>query len=105
LLLGQRDGAVDVSFGGRSLLHYAAGAGAVETVKALLRQGADPHFQDRGGHPRLYSVANVTKRASPRPAVPSLEVDKELNSDGVPTKIPTLEQGNRFGVDFEAVSD
>jgi hemoglobin len=45
-------------FAGRTLLHYAAGAGSVEVVEALLRQGTGPGIQDRGGHTPLYRVAN-----------------------------------------------
>jgi hypothetical protein len=45
-------------FGGRALIHYAAGAGSLEVVKALLRQGTDPDIQDAGGHTPLYRVAN-----------------------------------------------
>jgi len=46
------------SFGGRTLFHYAAGAGSMEVVEALLRQGSDPGIQDAGGHTPLYRVAN-----------------------------------------------
>lgn len=45
-------------FGGRTLIHYAAGAGSLHVVQALLRQGTDPGIQDAGGHTPLYRVAN-----------------------------------------------
>jgi truncated hemoglobin YjbI len=45
-------------FGGRTLLHYACGAGCVEVVAALLRMGVDPDIEDHGGHTPLYRVAN-----------------------------------------------
>jgi truncated hemoglobin YjbI len=45
-------------FGGRALLHYAAGAGCLEVVMALLRAGADPGLHDALGHTPLYRVAN-----------------------------------------------
>ncbi|WP_321475262.1 ankyrin repeat domain-containing protein [uncultured Paludibaculum sp.] len=45
-------------FGGKSLLHFAAGAGCVAVVEALLRLGTDPDELDRGGHTALYCVAN-----------------------------------------------
>jgi hypothetical protein len=45
-------------FGGRSLLHYAAGAGRLEIVTALLRYGAAPDMLDAGNHTPLYRVAN-----------------------------------------------
>jgi truncated hemoglobin YjbI len=45
-------------FGGRTLLHYAAGAGCLGVVASLLRQGANPDIQDNGGHTPLYRAAN-----------------------------------------------
>ena len=45
-------------FGGRTLLHYAAGAGCLEVVAVLLRLGTDAGVQDRGGHTALYAVTN-----------------------------------------------
>lgn len=45
-------------FGGRPLLHYAAGTGCLEVVAVLLRLGTDAGVQDRGGHTALYAVAN-----------------------------------------------
>ena len=52
------------SFGGRTLLHYAAGAGSMEVVAALLRQGSDAGIQDAGGHTPLYRVANECRWAT-----------------------------------------
>ena len=45
-------------FGGRTLLHYASGAGCLEVVSSLLEVGADPEMEDGGSHTPLYSVAN-----------------------------------------------
>jgi len=45
-------------FSGRTLLHFACGAGCLEAVALLLRLGTDPNSQDRGGHTPLYRVAN-----------------------------------------------
>lgn len=45
-------------FNGRSLLHFAGGAGCAQVVRLLLRRGADPNIEDRGGHTPLYRVAN-----------------------------------------------
>ncbi|MBZ5607072.1 MAG: ankyrin repeat domain-containing protein [Acidobacteriia bacterium] len=45
-------------FGGRTLLHYAAGAGCLELVALLLRHGTNPDIQDNGGHTPLYRAAN-----------------------------------------------
>ena len=45
-------------FAGKTLLHFASGAGCLEVVAALLRLGAPPNIQDSGGHTPLYCVAN-----------------------------------------------
>lgn len=45
-------------FSGRTLLHFASGAGCLEVVVLLLRLGTNPNIQDRGGHTPLYCVAN-----------------------------------------------
>jgi hemoglobin len=44
--------------GGRALLHYAAGAGCLPVVTAILRLGGDADLRDTGGHTPLYRVAN-----------------------------------------------
>jgi hypothetical protein len=44
--------------GGRALLHFAAGAGCLPVITALLRLGTDPDFRDAGDHTPLYRVAN-----------------------------------------------
>lgn len=46
------------SYGGRTLLHAAAGAGNLNGVELLLQFGAAPNVNDAGGHTPLYSVAN-----------------------------------------------
>jgi hemoglobin len=51
-------------YGGRTLIHYASGAGSLEVVEALLRQGTDPGIQDAGGHTPLYRVANECRARS-----------------------------------------
>ena len=45
-------------FAGRTLLHYASGAGCLELVTLLLRLGTDANIKDAGGHTPLYRVAN-----------------------------------------------
>lgn len=45
-------------FSGRTLLHFACGAGCVEAATLLLRLGTEADVPDRGGHTPLYSVAN-----------------------------------------------
>ena len=49
---------------GRTLLHFAAGAGSVEVVALLLRKGADPDIQDGGRHTPLYRAANECASAA-----------------------------------------
>jgi hemoglobin len=45
-------------FAGGTLLHFAAAACCSEVVALLLRLGAAPNIEGRGGHPPLYCVAN-----------------------------------------------
>lgn len=45
-------------FSGRTLVHFASGAGCLEVVALLLRLGTDPDILDHGGHTPLYAVAN-----------------------------------------------
>ena len=49
---------VRARFGGRSLLHLAAEAGSLATIKLLIELGADPNASSAGHHTPLYSVAN-----------------------------------------------
>ena len=41
-------------FSGRTLLHFASGAGCLEVIALLLRLGTGPNAQNRGGHTPLY---------------------------------------------------
>ncbi len=50
-------------YGGRTLLHDAAGKGSLITVEQLLRLGADPNVLSTGGHTPLYSLANECRVA------------------------------------------
>jgi len=45
-------------YGGRTLLHSAAGIGNLRTVQLLLRLGADPNVLDGGNHTPLYYAGN-----------------------------------------------
>jgi ankyrin repeat protein len=45
-------------FAGRTLLHFASGAGCLRVVESLLRLGADANARDGGSHTPLYRVAN-----------------------------------------------
>lgn len=55
-------------YAGRTLLHSAASAGSLETVRLLLAAGADPNALDGGRHTPLYSLANEC-RSPEGPAV------------------------------------
>ena len=48
----------DRRFAGRTILHFAAGAGCIEVVALLLSLGTNPEVADRGGHTPLYRVSN-----------------------------------------------
>ncbi|MBI1787433.1 MAG: ankyrin repeat domain-containing protein [Acidobacteria bacterium] len=56
--LGRDPSLAALRSGGRSLMHYASGAGCLAVITTLLRQGADPDILDSGGHTPLYRVAN-----------------------------------------------
>ncbi len=45
-------------FAGKTLLHFAAGAGCLDVITVLLRLGTNPNIQDSDGHTPLYRVAN-----------------------------------------------
>jgi truncated hemoglobin YjbI len=49
---------ITARYGGRTLLHAAAAAGALSTVNLLLELGTDPNVLDAGGHAPLYSAGN-----------------------------------------------
>ena len=53
------------SYGGRTLLHAAAAAGALPIVSALLEMGVDPDIRDAGGHTPLYCLANECRGGRP----------------------------------------
>jgi len=85
-------------FGGRTLLHYAAGAGCLEVVASLLRLGADPDIQDGGGHPPLYRVANeCASEAGPRIVRALVEAGADVNACGGVTRLTALHMAARRG--------
>ena len=59
-------------YGGRTLLHSAAGAGSLRTVELLLRAGADPDAFDIGKHTPLYCVGNECASAESADVVHAL---------------------------------
>ncbi len=59
-------------FNGRTLMHFAAGAGCLRVVQSLLANGVNPDIADAMGHPPLYRVANECQLASGPEIVRSL---------------------------------
>ncbi len=51
-------GLISARSNGRTLLHFAAGAGCVPVLLALLANGADPNVLDNGDHTPVYRAAN-----------------------------------------------
>jgi hemoglobin len=85
-------------FGGRSLLHYASGAGCLEAVVTMLRLGADPGVQDSGGHTPLYSVANECASESGPEIVRALvQAGADVNACGGVTRATALHMAARRG--------
>jgi hemoglobin len=84
--------------GGRALLHYASGAGSLQVVSALLRQGADPDLQDSGGHTPLYRVANECASATGPELVRLLvRAGADVNACGGVTRATPLHMAARRG--------
>jgi hemoglobin len=59
-------------YGGRTLLHAAAGAGSLETVELLLHLGGDPNVLDGGKHTPLYCIGNECASAESAEVVRTL---------------------------------
>jgi truncated hemoglobin YjbI len=85
-------------FSGRTLLHFACGAGRVEVVTVLLRLGADPNVQDGGGHTPLYSVANECSSGRGPDIVRILaQAGADVNAHGGVTRASALHMAARRG--------
>ena len=85
-------------FGGRSLLHAAAGAGRLAIVESLLRLGADPNVLDAGGHTPLYSVANEASGMEASEIVKALlAAGGQVNACGGVTRATPLHMAARRG--------
>ncbi len=84
--------------GGRTLLHYASGAGCLEVVASLLRLGTDPGIPDGGGHTPLYCVANeCAAETGPEVVRALVRSGAEVNAcDGV-TRATALHMAARRG--------
>lgn len=85
-------------FAGKTLLHYASGAGCLDVVKSLLRLGADPNTRDSGGHTPLYRVANECgSNAGPEIVRALVHAGGDVNAHGGVTRTTPLHMAARRG--------
>jgi truncated hemoglobin YjbI len=85
-------------FAGRTLLHFASGAGCLGVVKSLLRVGADPNTRDSGGHTPLYRVANECgSDAGPEIVRALVYAGGDVNACGGVTRTTPLHMAARRG--------
>jgi hemoglobin len=85
-------------FNGRTLLHFASGAGCSEVVSLLLRLGTDPNVQDHGGHTPLYRVANECAANTGSEIVRALvRAGADVNACGGVTRATALHMAARRG--------
>jgi truncated hemoglobin YjbI len=85
-------------YAGRTLLHFASGAGCVEVVALLLRLGMNPNTQDRGGHTPLYCVANQCASGTGPEVVRALvRAGADVNACGGVTRATALHMAARRG--------
>ena len=85
-------------FSGRTLLHFASGAGCFEVVALSLRLGTDPNLQDRGGHTPLYCVANECASGTGPELIRALvRAGADVNARGGVTRATALHMAARRG--------
>lgn len=85
-------------YGGRTLLHYASGAGCLEVVESLLRLDADPDIQDSGGHTPLYRVANeCASETGPEVVRALVRAGTDVNACGGVSRTTALHMAARLG--------
>jgi hemoglobin len=85
-------------FSGRTLLHFASGAGCVEVVALLLRLGTNPDVLERGGHTPLYCVANeCASETGPLVVRLLLGAGADANACGGVTRATPLHMAARRG--------
>jgi truncated hemoglobin YjbI len=85
-------------FGGRTLLHYAAGAGCLELVASLLRHGTNPDIRDIGGHTPLYRAANECASGTGPEVVQALvRAGADVNACSGVTRATALHMAARRG--------
>lgn len=85
-------------YGGRSLLHYACGAGCLELVTWLLRSGTNPDLQDNCGHTPLYRAANECASGTGPEVVRTLvRAGADVNAGSGVTRATALHMAARRG--------
>ena len=85
-------------FSGKTLLHFAAGAGSLDVVAALLQLGTDPNAQARGGHTPLYCVANqCASETGPQVVRALIGAAADVNACGGVTHATALHMAARRG--------
>jgi truncated hemoglobin YjbI len=85
-------------FAGKTLLHFASGAGCLSVVESLLRLSADPNTRDRGGHTPLYCVANECAcDAGPEIVRALARAGGDVNACGGVTRATPLHMAARRG--------
>jgi truncated hemoglobin YjbI len=85
-------------FAGRTLLHYASGAGCLEMAYSILSCGGDPGVRDSGGHTPLYRVANeCASEAGPDLVRALVRAGADVNACGGVTRATPLHMAARRG--------
>ncbi len=85
-------------FAGKTLLHYASGAGCVEVVALLLQLRTDPNIQDTDGHTPLYRVANeCATDTGPQIVHALVRAGAEVNAGSGITQATALHMAARQG--------
>ena len=84
--------------GGRTLLHYAAGAGCPVVVASLLRCGVNPDIPDNRGHTPLNRVANeCATETGPEVVRELVQAGADVNASGGVTRATPLHMAARRG--------